>query len=275
MSKNINLNDKNWIDIVFENRNHEYGAYQIRKNYNRNSILGIVGMFSFLGIAFGCILLFSSFKDKYLDAPEVDVPKLDTIFFVLPEKEIIEEEIIEPVEPAGTPPAEPTQSQAFNIPEVVPDNTVPTDLLPPTQEELEGKTISTVTNTEGTGGINEEIITPESGSGSGGTSTGYELIADKMPEFPGGEEALLNHIKKNAKFTRTALENNASGTIYVSFIVDERGEVIQPKIEKGIGFGMDEMVLNVIKNLPSFTPAEQNGRKVKIKLMVPVRFQLN
>lgn len=103
MSKNINIYDTNWIDIVFENRNHEYGAYQIRKSQNRNAMLGIVGMFSFLGLAFGCIVLFSSFKDKYIDAPEVAMPQ-DTFFILRPEMFPIEEPEIE-LTPQEAPPS--------------------------------------------------------------------------------------------------------------------------------------------------------------------------
>ena len=91
MSKQINLNDNNWIDIVFENRNHEYGAYDIRKNYNKNSMLGVLGMFSFLGLAFGGILLFSSFKSTP-PIPEVDPPLYDTIIIVMPDLPPLEEE---------------------------------------------------------------------------------------------------------------------------------------------------------------------------------------
>lgn len=284
MSKNINIYDNNWIDIVFENRNHEYGAYQIRKSSNRNSILGIVGMFSFLGLAFGAILLFSSFKDKYIDAPVIPMPQ-DTFFILRPEMFPIEEPEIE-LQPAsaGSAVPEEIESVALVEPEIVPDNTIPAELLPPTQEEMVGKTIARTTNTEGNGGENAE---PTEGAGTGGdgtgTGTGSEIGAPNeigftaaiMPEFPGGEQALLNYVKSKSKFTQMARENNISGTMYVSFVVNEKGKVVMPKIERGLGFGMDEMLLNVINTLPDFSPAEQNGRKVKIRMMLPVKFELN
>ncbi len=281
MSKNINIYDNNWIDIVFENRNHEYGAYQIRKSSNRNSILGIVGMFSFLGLAFGFILLFSSFKDKYMDAPDISMPQ-DTFFILRLEMFPIEEPEIE-LQPASAGSAVPEEIESIALvePEIVPDNTIPAELLPPTQEEMVGKTIANTTNTEGTGGDNAEPKEAES-TGGNGTGTGLGIgapneigiTAEKMPEFPGGELALLNHVKSRSKFTQMALENKISGTMYVSFVVNEKGKVVLPKIERGLGYGMDEMLLSVINSLPDFTPAEQNGRNVKIRMMLPVKFEL-
>lgn len=270
MSNNINLNDNNWIDIVFQNRNKEYGAYQIRKNYNRNSILSIVGMFSFLGLAFGVIVLFSSFKDFIADQPD-DTNKLDTFYIIMPEIEPIEEE---PEAPApAVEKSELSKSIRFTEPEIVPDQKVPDELLPPTEKELEGNVIATTTE-EGKD-ENPNINTPvETDGGTGTAQPEIGITADKMPMFPGGEQALLKYIADHSTFTPIARENNVTGTIYVSFIVNEKGEVISAKVERGIGFGMDEMVLNVIKNLPDFSPAENKGHPVKIKMMVPVRFEL-
>lgn len=277
MSKNINIYDTNWIDIVFENRNHEYGAYQIRKSQNRNAMLGIVGMFSFLGLAFGCIVLFSSFKDKYIDAPEVAMPQ-DTFFILRPEMFPIEEPEVE-LTPQEAPPSgtELSKSIAFVEPVIVPDDKVPSELLPPTEKELEGKTIASTTNTDGQGSENANPSEETGGAGSGpgiATGSGIGIVAEKMPVFPGGEEALLNYVKSKARFTPLAAEYKVTGTMYVSFVVDENGKVIMPKIERGLGYGMDEMLLSVVKSIPDFEPAEQNGQKVKIRMMLPVKFEL-
>lgn len=267
MSKQINLNDNNWIDIVFENRNHEYGAYQIRKNYNKNSLLGILGMFSFLGLAFGGIVLFSSFKSSMPE--EVVVPPLyDTIYIVMPELPPLEEEKIEPEQNDGqTNFAETIKN---TIPDIVPDNTIPSELLPPTDDELKNTNSGTVTNTGSGTTIPTEVI-PTQGNGTG--ESPILLIADEMPEFPGGEDALISYINKHSKFTDLAREYNVTGTIYVSFVVDEQGDVVGTKVERGIGYGMDEMLCSVINNLPKFKPAKQNDHAVKVRMMVPVKFE--
>lgn len=278
MSKNINIYDNNWIDIVFENRNHEYGAYQIRKSQNRNAVLGLVGMLSFLGLAFGCIVLFSSFKDKYIDKPDVVMPQ-DTFFILRPEMFPIDEpevELTTAQEPKSS--TDIAKSITFVEPKIVPDDKVPTELLPPTEKELENKNISSTTNTEGNGSTSGNAE-PNEGTGGGGgigisSGTSIGIVAEKMPEFPGGEEALLNYVKSKARFTPLAAEYKVTGTMYVSFVVDENGKVIMPKIERGLGYGMDEMLLSVVKSIPDFEPAEQNGQKVKIRMMLPVKFEL-
>ena len=269
MSKQINLNDNNWIDIVFENRNHEYGAYQIRKEYNKNSMLGVLGMFSFLGLAFGGILLFSSFKSTP-PTPEIDPPLYDTILIVMPDLPPLEEEeeIVVPKETQQTNLSDVIKN---TIPDIVPDNIIPDEILPPTDEELKNKTAGTTT-TVGTGEEKPNDDFKENGNGAGGNKPLF--TAEVMPEFPGGEDALLSYINKHAKYTDQAREYDIDGTVYVSFVVDENGEVQDTKVERGIGYGMDEMITNVINGLPKFKPAEQNDKKVKVRMLIPVKFKL-
>lgn len=268
MSNNININDNNWIDIVFENRNHAYGAYQIRKDFNKNSLFGLLGMLAFLGGAFVLIMIFTYVKDEFVEKNSTEIPIVkpkDYDKIVLVEQPIFEE-FEKKIE-------EFTKSVKFTEYKVVPDQQVGTSSIA-SIEEIKSTNIGLTTNTSGT----DIIIPTGSTSGSSGTSVSGSaeplLSASKMPEFPGGEQALLDFVYKNSQYTKLARENNVSGTLYASFVVNENGEVVSEKIERGLGFGMDEMVLNVLQKIPNFTPAEQNGRNVSIKMNLPIRFQL-
>ena len=100
--------------------------------------------------------------------------------------------------------------------------------------------------------------------------------ADKEPEFPGGESALSTYINKNLTYPQTAIDNGTSGTVHVSFIVDEHGKVMDPRAMDGQNLGDDlvKQTLTVFNNMPTWTPGMVHGKKVKTRLEVPVTFEL-
>ena len=100
--------------------------------------------------------------------------------------------------------------------------------------------------------------------------------ADKEPEFPGGEAALSTYINKNVTYPQEAIDNGTSGTMHVSFVVDEHGKVINPQAMDGKNLGDDivNQTLKVFSNMPMWTPGMVHNKKVKTRLEVPVTFQL-
>jgi protein TonB len=100
--------------------------------------------------------------------------------------------------------------------------------------------------------------------------------ADKEPEFPGGEAALSAYINKNLTYPQTAIDNGTTGTVHVSFVVDEHGKVIDPQAMDGKNPGDDlvNQTLKVFGNMPMWTPGMVHGKKVKTRLSVPVTFEL-
>ncbi len=96
-----------------------------------------------------------------------------------------------------------------------------------------------------------------------------------MPEYPGGTQALYSFLAKNIKYPKTAKKNNVEGTVYVKFVVDEDGSVINPVIVRGIGAGCDEEVIRVIKKMPKWKPGEINGKKIAVYYTLPCKFSLN
>ena len=100
--------------------------------------------------------------------------------------------------------------------------------------------------------------------------------AEKAPEFPGGEAALSTYINKNLTYPQTAIDNGTSGTVHVSFVVDEHGKVIDPQAMDGKNLGDDlvNQTLKVFSNMPMWTPGMVHNKKVKTRLEVPVTFEL-
>lgn len=100
-------------------------------------------------------------------------------------------------------------------------------------------------------------------------------VVEKMPEFPGGETKMMEYLKKEIKYPSFAKEENLEGTVYIRFVINENGDVIDPKILKTPHKVFDEPSINVIRRMPKWTPGEDRGKKVKVNITVPIRYKLN
>ena len=100
--------------------------------------------------------------------------------------------------------------------------------------------------------------------------------AEKAPEFPGGEAALSTYINNNITYPQDAIDNGTSGTVHVSFVVDEHGKVLNPQALDGKNLGDDivNQALKVFSNMPAWTPGMVHNKNVKTSLVVPITFQL-
>ena len=101
------------------------------------------------------------------------------------------------------------------------------------------------------------------------------MIVENMPEFPGGDLALRKHIAENVKYPEIAKENGLSGKVFVQFVINQRGEVENVKIARGVDPALDKEAIRVVQNLPKWKPGSQRGKPVKVSYTVPINFQLN
>ncbi len=103
---------------------------------------------------------------------------------------------------------------------------------------------------------------------------GLYTMVEKMPSFPEGEEARQNFLRKNIKYPKEAKEKGIEGVVYVSFIVNKIGEVIEGKIVRGVHPLLDDEALRVVSLMPIWTPGTQSGKPVLVQFTMPVRFAL-
>ena len=101
------------------------------------------------------------------------------------------------------------------------------------------------------------------------------FIVENMPEFPGGDLALRKHIADNVKYPEIAKENGLSGKVFVQFVINQRGEVENVKIARGVDPALDKEAIRVVQGLPKWKPGSQRGKPVKVSYTVPINFQLN
>jgi protein TonB len=258
------------LDLVFEGRNKEYGAYELRKTYNSRITRALVITASIALIALGGSFLANSLKSK-------DSGKLNVKDVVL--EDIKQEEEKKPEPPPPPPPKqEPPKVEMtkFTPPKIVKDEEVKKDEIPPETKQLEDTKIDVVSQE----GIKDEgIAVPDQGK---------QVIEEKKEDdenkifekveieaaFPGGESAWRKYLERNLN-ANTPVDNGApegSYTVWVQFIVDKEGNISDVKPLTSHGYGMEDEAAKIIKKGPKWTPAQQNGRQVKAYRKQPITF---
>jgi protein TonB len=265
------------LDILFEGRNKEYGAYDLRKTYNKRMTMSITVMLSSI-----CLMSMGfAFAGKKSNTDEGIFDKNDVVLSSV-------EPPVKPVEPppppAPQPPAPPVQHKtikyiAYNI---VPDNQVPETEKPTEIADLDNAKIGTFTNNLGKEDDGTVIAPPGDPKGTGVTAItkekeeddGVTLKVEIESEYPGGTNAWQRFLNRNLRYPQEAIDQNVEGYVTVQFIVDKEGNVSEVEAVSGPAELRAEAV-RVIKKSGKWTPAIQNGRKVKSYKKQPIGFRLN
>ncbi len=98
------------------------------------------------------------------------------------------------------------------------------------------------------------------------------LLVDKMPQFPGGEEALRSFVANNLQYP--IAQCDYEGKVYIGFVINENGKVVYPKVIRSVDPLLDKEAIRVVKTIPDWTPGELNGKKVKVWYTIPVNFTM-
>ena len=98
--------------------------------------------------------------------------------------------------------------------------------------------------------------------------------AEVMPEYPGGEQAMMKFVADNVKYPQDAIDKEISGRVLVSFVVEKDGSIGDVKVVKGIGGGCDEEAVRVVNAMPKWKPGMDKGKPVRVSYMMPITFKL-
>jgi protein TonB len=259
------------LDLLFEGRNKEYGAYDLRKTYN-----GRLGRA--LGATAGVVVVlfcfgFVSGRGKVRSAPMVE----DITIAAPP---------LTPLPPTPPPPVvprtqPPVATKIFTAPQLV-DHDVPDDEKPPVTDDLDKVKIGTV-NTPG--GVDAGVDAGPTAVGDGhtgvvtqpkeGDDDGIFKTVEIDASYPGGMPAWARFLHKNLNYPEDAIEKGVQGPVMIQFIVDKEGNVSDIEVVSGpTDGGLREEAIRVIRKSGKWTPAIQNGRVVKSYKRQPVIFQM-
>lgn len=98
-------------------------------------------------------------------------------------------------------------------------------------------------------------------------------IVETMPQYPGGDDALMKYLAINISYPQAAKDKGVQGTVFVTFVVEKDGKISNVKILRGIGSGCDEEVIRVVKEMPEWKPGTQAGKPVRVQFNLPVKFK--
>ncbi|OJU26929.1 MAG: energy transducer TonB [Sphingobacteriales bacterium 41-5] len=267
-----------FLDILFEGRNKEYGAYELRRSYNRRMWRALIFVALLLAAIGAAVLLNKQLKPKQT-AEDIKMQEV-TIQEIQQEEKKDEAPPPPPPPPKQEPPPK-VEMKAFTPPKIVKDEEVREP--PPAVEELKETKIGTI-NQEGVKdiGIAAPPVVVDAGKG---------IVAEvKKPEpepeiftkveidaaYPGGASAWRSFLERNLR-GETPVDNGASPgnyTVIIQFVVDVAGNVSDVKPLTSLGYGMEQEAVRVLKKSGRWKPAIQNGREVKAYRKQPITFQV-
>lgn len=272
----IDLIGNQWIDLVFDGKNKEYGAYRLREATGRRNVAALLWTFGIL-LAIGLAVFAKMQVEAYL-ASRVTV-ETDVELSQLAQKKEVKVERKEPVkvEQEQKVVEKVKSSVKFTAPEIKKDNEVkPEDELK-NQDELAKSTTAIGSfdvkgNDEAAGEVlkAKEVVAQE-------VPKQEEKVFDvveQMPSFPGGPNALFQYLSKNIRYPAVAEENGVQGRVVVTFVVERDGSITDVRVAKSVDPSLDKEAARVVKSMPHWIPGKQNGSPVRVKYTVPVTFQL-
>jgi periplasmic protein TonB len=242
-------------EIIFENRNKEYGAYDLRKRYNSTECFSILG-----GIAlFAALLIGLTFTIEHEGTAKSDnvfvIAKFDPI-----DPDLNKIKIEEPPKPPII-----NNQLIYRAPEVVNDTIAGSHNLVATDVIIDNIKNKSVNDTIVVAYVQDPVISVEPEP---------MTFVEEMPSFPGGSEALLKLISESIKYPQEAVENGIQGKVIVRFVVSSDGSVKRAEILRGVHPVLDEEAVRVVLTLPRWRPGKQNGRAVPVWFYVPVSFKI-
>lgn len=256
-----------WVDLVFEGRNHEYGAFIIRKKGPRYTALAILFTVLFFGLLLSYPLIFPA--SKHVISPLITEPYVMTLI----DGEIFDIKPDKPDQGSTEQKINPKKPNSDAAPIVVKDGEEGDNEKKP--EEKENK----FTGAEGQGNEKEgDGKSPKEGTGIiGAVEEPLQIheFVQELPEFPGGEDALMGFLYKHIIYPPRAAEEEIEGKVKLSFVVERDGSVSNVQIiSPPIGFGLEDEAMRVVKILPRFKPGKQNGNPVRVRFMLPVVYKI-
>ncbi|MFC4211584.1 energy transducer TonB [Pedobacter lithocola] len=271
MSK-LDIFRKEWLEVVFADKNKAYGAYQLRKGNAGNTTKALIWGSAVFLVLFFSPKIYSLIKGAI---PEDKQEKAQEVVLAQPP----------PVNPE-TPPPPPVEPPPPKVDQVkMPPPIVKPDIEvneePPTveklkeadpgQKDIKGDPTADIVIAEpvGEGPKRTEAVAVDD-------NKVYDFVSiEKQPEFPGGMKKFYEYLGKAIKYPPMAQENNVQGKVWLSFVVERNGELTDIQVTRGLGSGTDEEAKRVLKNSIRWVPGIQNGKPVRVKYNININFTLN
>jgi protein TonB len=276
MSK-LSIYETGWINLVFQDRNKEYGAYQLRQEATKTSLRALFMGILLLASLFSLPTLISHFS------PNNDVTAIIPDFSntVVQLSDVVPNQILETQKQVLPEIKKQNPETAVESAQLI--NPIITQASQADQDIAKNTDNTSVTNTitEGTGTVG---INPTSTSGVGtetaipivdsGNTIVNSLSLDKLPEFPGGINKFYSYVGNN--FEKQEIDGSGSIRVYVSFVIERDGSMTDIQVKRDPGYGLGKEAVRVLKSLKTkWSPGMIAGKPVRTAYNLPINVQMN
>jgi protein TonB len=262
----IDLTSLEWRELVFQGKNKEYGAYQLRgesdKRHNRAMI--IVAVVAIVGFSVPKLIEMTKSKQKEVNT---EVTTLSTL-----EKAEVKNDIKKP--PPVEPPPPLKSTIKFTAPVIKKDEEVSEKEEIKSQDELtNAKASISLADVQGVTNGTVDIADVKTAVTEIEEEKPYTVI-EQMPVYPGGEGELLKFIFANLKYPVIAQENGIEGKVIIRFVVSKTGKISNVEVLRSLDPSCDKEAVRVVKMLPNWIPGKQNGVNVPVYYTLPITYKL-
>ncbi|SES21253.1 energy transducer TonB [Pedobacter rhizosphaerae] len=277
-NSSINVYKTEWLDLVFADRNKNYGAYELRSKSSRIMTRSLLITGSLFVLLCFSPLIYSKIFPKEVIIEDHVITEITT-----PDQihDLKKNEPEEKKEPAKADPVKvKTVKMVANI--VVVDKEEVE--APPTIADIKDAVVSNKTQE---GEIKPDLVLNNANTAGDGNGLGKDADTggdgnvildpsgvDVYPEFEGGMKAWAKYIQRNLRYPSMAQENDVSGKVFLSFVVEKDGSITDVKVLKGIGYGCDEEAVKVIKKSPLWKAGMNKGIPVRVRYNMPISFTM-
>lgn len=284
-NRNVDLTSKEWRDLVFADKNQEFGAYQLRKESDKRHNLAALYTLIGLIVVFFLIIAYSKYSDYKAEQEAIALQEQR-------EKMAAAELLAQEEEPEPEPEPE---EQKFEQPEIeVPEEVLATvqvtqiaivdadkvkNEVMDMETQKEDNTARGVVNQEGSDdadkfkAVQEQVVVKEPEPEKPKEEEIFVAV-EQQAEFPGGLPALMKWLSNNIRYPEAAQQNDIQGRVIVKFVVEKNGSIGAVDIVKGVDKDLDREAIRVVKKMPKWQPGKNNGVAVRSYFTLPVVFKL-
>ena len=287
MSKrNVDLTSPEWRDLIFADKNKEFGAYQLRKASDKRHNMAMLYMLAGLVVVFLLIIAYSHYSDYRAEQDRLAALQEQREAMQAAQAQMQEEQ----------PEEEEVEEQKFEQPEIE----VPEEVLATVQvtqiaivdadkvknevmdmdTQKEDNTARGVVTQEGSDdadkfkAVQEQVVVKEPEPVKETKEEEIFVAVEQQAEFPGGQAALMKWLSNNIRYPEAAQQNDIQGRVVVKFVVEKDGSIGQATVVRGVDKDLDREALRVVKKMPKWQPGKNNGVAVRSYFNLPVTFKL-
>ena len=284
--RNVDLTSQEWRDLVFADKNKDFGAYELRRQSDKRHNMAVLFTVVGLIVVFILILAYSKYSDFRAEQEQLALQEQRE---KMAAAELLQQEEAEP-EPEPEPEEQKMEMEIPQIPEevlatvqvtqiaIVDADKVQNEVMD-MEEQKEDNTARGVVNQEGSDDVDkfeavkEQVIVKEPEPEKPKEEEIFVAV-EQPAEFPGGQAALMKWLSNNIRYPEAAQQNDIQGRVVVKFVVEKDGSVGHAEIARGVDKDLDREALRVVNKMPKWQPGKNNGVAVRSYFNLPVTFRL-